>query len=509
MKQPIFLTVFLGLLFIAGGPWSISTAIAQQPGDTLWTGIYGGEEPDYGYSIQQTTDGGYITLGKTGSFGAGSADAWLLKTDANGDTLWTRTYGGDEPDYGYSIQQTTDGGYIIAGKTSSFGADSIDVWLLKTDADGDTLWTRIYGGSGIDIGYTVQQTTDGGYIIIGETDSFGAGECDVYLVKTDSSGDTLWTRTYGGWGFERSLTGKQTIDGGYIIAARQTSFGPENTWLLKTDANGDTLWTRFYGSGGHTSNLYSIQQTTDGGFIVTGGIYWYGRVGTYAWLLKTDADGNTLWTGIYPYCISTPNRPCWDCGTSVQQTMDGGYIIAGYSRYQDHARSHYDAFLFKTDANGDTLWSRIYGPFGWDEELFMCVEQTDDGGYIATGSKRIHDPNEPNSDNFDVWLVKVAGEQTGIVEEDENVPSKFITVTNYPNPFNAQTNISFNMGSAGEVRLDVYNVLGERVATLVDGHVRAGKHTITWDASKYPSGIYFYKLTAPEKVFTKKMTLLK
>jgi hypothetical protein len=158
-------------------------------GDTLWTKTYGLLLNDIGYSVQQTTDGGYIIAGETFSFGTGSSDVYLVKTDTLGNTLWTRTYGGTDWDGQPSVQQTTDGGYIIAGETFSFGSGSGDVYLVKTDTLGDTLWTRTYGGTDDDDGYSVQQTSDSGYIIAGHTKSFGAGSNDVYLIKTSVEGE--------------------------------------------------------------------------------------------------------------------------------------------------------------------------------------------------------------------------------------------------------------------------------------------------------------------------------
>ena len=170
---------FILLIFI------ISTSFAQQS----WIRIFGGTYQDVGYSVQKTSDGGYTVAGYTRSFGAGGYDVYIVKTDSSGDTIWTRTYGGVGEDYGYSIQQTMDGGYIITGYTNSFGVGWDDVYLIKTDSTGDTLWTRTFGGVYWDVAISIQQTTDGGYIVAGYAESFGAIDGDVCLIKTDSNGN--------------------------------------------------------------------------------------------------------------------------------------------------------------------------------------------------------------------------------------------------------------------------------------------------------------------------------
>jgi len=192
-----------------------------------WERTYGGPNVEWGYSVQQTSDGGYIVAGYSGSFPV--FGIYLLKTNASGDTLWTRTYGGLSWDQGNSVQQTSDGGYIVAGYTHSFGHANgwADVWLIKTNASGDTLWTRTYGGTNGDQGYSVQQTSDGGYIIAGWTNSFGAGGYDVYLIKANASGDTLWTKTYGGTNDDYGNSVQQTSDGGTSSQDGLTLLGQE------------------------------------------------------------------------------------------------------------------------------------------------------------------------------------------------------------------------------------------------------------------------------------------
>ena len=236
------------------------------PAQTVFRHTYGGVSFDRGYSAAQTADGGYIITGDTRSFGAGYRNVRLIKTDAFGDTIWTQTYGGAESDYGYSVRQTTDGGYILAGRTNSFGAGSYDSYLVKTDAFGDTIWTRTHGGTSRDYGYSVAQTADGGYVVTGTTLSSGAGGYDVWLIKTDANGDTLWTRTYGGPDWDKGYSIRQTADGGYIITGYTASFGAGNydVWFIKTDAAGDTMWTRIWG-GTDDDVGRSVAQTADGG----------------------------------------------------------------------------------------------------------------------------------------------------------------------------------------------------------------------------------------------------
>jgi hypothetical protein len=353
------------------------TALAQPSPDTLWTRMYGGSGRDEAYSIQQTDDGGYIVAGFTSSFGVDRAgDFYLVKANSVGDTLWTRTYGGSLNDLAYSVQQTTDGGYIVAGATSSFSAGDYDMYLVKTDEFGDTLWTRSYGDTSQDWAWSVQRTDDGGYILAGHTASFGAGDYDMYLVKTDDYGDTLWTRTYGGTEDEIAYSIRQTTDGGYIVAGYSESFDADtaDVYLVKLDDQGDTLWTRTYGGSGGDGG-YCVKQTDDGGYILAGYTWSFGTgLSGDIYLVKTDSQGDTLWTRTFGGSRE-------DRAYSVQQSSDGGYILAGYTL--SSGASGYDFYLVKTDSHGDSLWTRTYG--GDMDDYASCVRQTTDGGYILAG----------------------------------------------------------------------------------------------------------------------------
>jgi len=254
---------------------------------------YWGWNFDKAYSVQQTSDGGYIVAGYTRSFGAGWDDIILIKTAANGNIQWARTYGGIGDDRAYSVQQTSDGGYIVAGVTNSFGAGSWDIFLIKTDASGNIQWAKTYGGTGDDRAYSVQQTSDGGYIVAGVTNSFGAGSWDIFLIKTDASGNIQWAKTYDG-GIDDDVSSiQQTSDGGYIVAGVTNSFGAGyiDIFLIKTAANGNIQWAKTYG-GTYDDYAHSVQQTSDGGYIVAGVTNSFGAGYIDIFLIKTDANGN-------------------------------------------------------------------------------------------------------------------------------------------------------------------------------------------------------------------------
>jgi len=300
-------------------------SFAQAP-DTLWTKIIGGSDDDSGNCIQQTNDGGYIITGETKSFGAGLNDIWLVKTNELGDTLWTKTYGGSADENCNSVQQTSDGGYILFTERVFFSSDYWKVWLIKTNETGDTNWTKIIGGNKH---YFVQSGIEligEGYIFVGYHKTSAAGPEDLWIVKTDATGDTIWTKTYGATDRDLGNQIKQTADCGYIIAASTRSFGAgdNDCWLIRTNSSGDTLWTKTFG-GTEADFCSSVWQTSDNGFILVGSTRSFGTAnGKYdIWMIKTNNTGDTLWTRTFGGVEN-------DGAFSIQQTVDEGYILVGY-----------------------------------------------------------------------------------------------------------------------------------------------------------------------------------
>jgi hypothetical protein len=358
--------------------------------DEEWNRTFGGADYDEARSVQQTEDGGFILAGYTASFGAGNADAWLIKTDSLGNEEWSKTFGGGDSDQAWSVQQTEDGGFILAGNTFSFGAGNADAWLIKTDGSGNEEWSRTFDREGTDDARSVQQTEDGGFILAGNTFENG----DAWLIKTDDSGNEEWSRTFGGGGADKARSVQQTRDGGFILAGYTASFGAGNAdaWLIKTDSLGNEEWSRTFG-GTFFDGCFSVQQTTDSSFILAGSSASFGENGD-VWLIKTDDSGNEEWSRTFG---GGGTDEAW----SVQQTEDGGFILAGYTGTD--TMGSWNAWLIRTDHFGNEVWNRTFGERGWDEAL--SVQQTEDGSFILAGFTDSYGVG-----SRDAWLIKTCGE---------------------------------------------------------------------------------------------------
>jgi hypothetical protein len=286
MKKSTLTVALFGLLMFS--------LVIPVGASSMWSQTYGGTENDGALSLVQTSDGGYALAGMTESFGHGSDrdDFWLVKTDSSGNMEWNQTYGGTKNEYGFCLAQTSDGGYAMAGSTYSFGAGNHDSWLVKTDAFGNMEWNQTYGGTDADGATSLIQTADGGYVLAGSTRSFGAGEDDFWLIKTDEVGKMQWNRTYGGTGSDIAISLIETSDGGYALVGYTESFGAgsDDFWFVKTDEIGNMQWNQTYG-GTKGDYAFSLVETSDGGYAIAGYTFLVGAGNSDLWLIKTDEQG--------------------------------------------------------------------------------------------------------------------------------------------------------------------------------------------------------------------------
>jgi hypothetical protein len=355
----------------------LQTDFASSEQDVIWNKTYGGSGYDVAYSVQQTSDEGYIMAGHTTSLGAGMTDIYVIKINANGDKEWERTFGEDERDWGYSVQQTSDGGYIVAGTTYKYKGVYVAAILIKIDSNGNKEWENVFN-SGDTYARSVQQTSDGGYIMGGEKGPY------LHLIKTYFSGNEQWRKTFeGSISWVDGYSVQQTSDGGYILGG--TSYDYQH--LIKTDANGNKEWENQFPGG--EGRRCSAQQTRDGRYMITG-TKWSGFGSLYDFqLIKTYANGTKQWE-------ETSGEDSSTFGYSGHQTSDGGYIMAGGIGYSD-------VYLIKTDSDGKAEWNNTFG--GSSDDVAYSVQQTSDGGYIIAGY----------TDSFgagysDVYLIKLKGD---------------------------------------------------------------------------------------------------
>jgi len=402
--------LFVGLIF-----WSCEDAKNEEP---IYTFVktFGANGGDIGRSVQQTTDNGYIITGKT-NYGA-----LLIKTNSQGIEEWNNIVGEAVGGEGRWVQQTDDGGYVIIGTANMGSYSPMEILLFKTDSDGDVEWQRNFGGIDYGLfdddseGRFVQQTDDGGFILTGYTYSTKNLTNDVWLIKTDANGNEEWNRTLGDsiyfqWNaggdeepmpyalYDYGYSVQQTSDGGYIIGGYSYSWCFDSDWritcksnvlLIKTDSRGDREWLKSFGESkaGEFHRGHSVRQTPDGGYIIAGERA-IGNEESNFWLIKTDSNGNQIWDKTY--------GNGGERGWSVQQTTDGGYIMTGqtYSNLTDW-------WLLKTDSNGNEMWDKIFGGSGQDYGGY-CVQQTTDGGYVIIGQTGSYG-------GADVWLIKTDSE---------------------------------------------------------------------------------------------------
>ena len=464
VKKSLF--VLLAVLFAA-------IPLTAQGG---WIKNYGDEYYDEtGRMVQETTDGGYVVFGNVSS-GAGSRDMWLVKTDAQGDTQWTRVYGAEAPEYCYSGQETAEGGYILAGFTQSFGAGNTDIWLVKTDAVGDTQWTKTYGGPEDQWATYVGQTLDGGYMIIGETESFGP--CDdgnIWVIKTDSKGDTLITHFYGDTLYNDLHCANRSTPGHYVMVGAIWSVSDEYYSMIEIDWEGYEWSSYPYDPRGYTPTIITHVQLGHAGHVLSGGAYHIDDVsgGPALWISELSIiDGYEIWSARY----GGYDSEVFEVGNCIRQTTDSGYIVA--SNYWT---------LIKTDKVGDSLWTRTY------EGYPKYVLPTSDSGYLVTGLR-----------DGDLWLLKTDANgdtvTVGVEEQVIDPPVEWSVVS----PIGGRIRLRYTNCPQG-FHAEVFNATGRKVDEV---HATESSGMIIWGRC-YGPGVYFIRSTSARSSSTQKVLLLR
>jgi hypothetical protein len=456
-----------------------------------WAKCYGGTDNDYARFVQLTPDGGYIICGEEHSIDGdvtgnhGSVDYWIVKTDDLGILQWQKTFGGTFSDNCLTIALTRDGGYILGGATLSHDGDISennsdtlqvsDYWVVKVDSGAVLQWEKTLGGSGNDWGKAAQQTYNGGYIIAGMTESNDSdvtgshGFQEYWVAKLDSVGNLIWQKALGGSGRDDGYFVIQSADSGYVVAGAAFSndgdvsgnHGGKDWWIVKLDIAGNIQWQKTLG-GTSSEEPYSVIQTSDGGYMAAG--FTFSNNGDVTgnhgnkdyWLVKLDGSGNLQWQKCY-------GGSAVDEAHSVEQTNDGGYIVAGYSGSNDgdvsgnHGGSDY--WILKTDSAGVLQWQKSLG--GGTTDIAQCVKQSTDGGYIVVGSTSSNDGDViGNHDTTtighpDYWVVKLGNSETGIIENKN-------PIQNFNAHFYSPNNLSlyfFSLQSA-KLLLTLFDITG-------------------------------------------------
>ena len=471
-----------------------------QPPDIAWSVTLGGVEPDNAFGVLELENGGFMVLGsKTDSQGSGYCDVWLLKFSEDGQVEWEKTYGGTDHDWGNSFVQTQDGGFLIACGTYSCGSGGIDVWLLKTDSSGELLWDSTYGGIYDDTPAAIQVNSEGDIFIAATTASFGAGSSDIWFLQLDSCGTQISARTYGDQYGDRARDLILTDDESCVILAECIPYGAsKHMWLFEVDSGGDVVWETTYGFCMDVG-VRSLCATPEDEYLVTGSTAAYSGYHGDVWLVRLDLTGTVLWDSVFGGSLC-------DQGFAGCVTPDGDYLIGGYS-YSSTGMS-FDFYLLEVDRTDGLEWETTYGSEMLEEMMDMIL--TSDGGCIMVGltyTKILHDT--------DLYIIKT--EPLNLdpqVRPDPPEPPESFSFRVYPNPPGAASImfLELQLPVAGSVHVELYDLRGRRVSTVAEQYFQAGVHTLEWNISSsgsaVPPGAYFLKTNFNEIRVIEKLVIL-
>jgi hypothetical protein len=475
---------------------SANTGSAQQ---IKFRHVLGNTGYDYGISARQTFDKGYIVCGSTTSVGSGNTDVYMIKTDSLGVPVNEKHIGGINVDQGSCIRQTADSGYVILGYTNGMGAGGYDIYVIKTDLQLNILWNKTYGGTDWDFGNSIEQTSDGGYIICGSTYSYGSGDEDYYLIKTDAKGDTLWTRTYGGKGREEGRAAIQTADGGYALTGYSMSLGDTlgDFYTLKTNATGDVIWTNKFG-GTQLDLANDILEQKTGGFIVCGETKSFGAGKSDGILLEISDTGSSGRT----YLIGNKED---DYLQSLTERIDGKIMFAGFTKSYGYGGKG-DIYFGIINTDWTHFEATTFG--GKDgKEITGSIEPTNDKGAIICGTT-----NSFRNLLDDIYLVKTDSTGFSAPEEvilitkiDEQEKNNSFHFTAFPNPAQEMVYLDVTTSSRSFL-IQLTDITGRILKQKSIAHHPVNS-TIPINVGGFADGIYFIKITTEASTLSKRIVV--
>jgi len=487
-----------------------------------WQRSLGGIWKDQAYCIEQTSDSGYIVAGHSFSNDGdvtgnhGNDDYWIVKLTSTGVISWQKSLGGSGYDVAVSVQQTSDGGYIVGGYSLSNDGDVTgnhggnDLWVIKLTSTGVISWQKSLGGSNAETSFynSIRQTSDDGYVIIGESSSNDGdvtgnnGNKDVWVVKLTSTGAIAWQKSLGGNDHDQGRSIQQTLDGGYIVAGTSRSndgdvsgnHGDYDYWIVKLTNTGAISWQKTLGGSGY-EDVASIQQTLDGGYIVAG--YSFSNDGDVTgnhgnndyWIVKLTNTGAISWQ-------KTLGGSGYESAYHIRQSTDGGFLVFGVSSSNDGDLTDNngagDSWVVKLTGTGSISWQKSLGGSLADGTYYGS--ETSDGGYIIAGQSQSNDGDVTgNHGSNDCWIVKLSFPND--IKENSEL-DKFII---YPNPTSGKLSIILEERNATSIT--IRNSLGQ----LMQSEKHLFTNQLELDLSTYPTGIYLLQLEVDGQVVTKKI----
>jgi hypothetical protein len=436
-----------------------------------------------GQDVVACADGCYLIAGYTTNSTLYDCDIQLTKTDAVGNKLWQKSFGGSKPDFPCHMIPSGDGNFLIVGYSQSYGGGDKDIILIKVDADGNAAWTKTYGSWGNDVGDDVIATSDGNFLIVGSSNSGSSTGLNANLIKVDAGGNVIWNKQYGGGSDDFGHSVKQCSDGGFIMLGHSFSYGTNgDAYLLKTDASGNEAWYKNFGGSQYDEGTY-ITTNSDGSFTFLVRDSSNAGQDIDVKIIKTDGSGNTVWTKNYG-----GNKK--DTPKMISNTSDGGYIIAAISRSFGWVNP--DMWILKTNSAGDTTWTRHYGGVA-HEHAYVAKEQGD-GSYIVVGKSDSYGPD------MDIMFLKLNSQGTLAVGVNELFADAG-TIKVYPNPSNGKMKI--DLSGTEFARITIKDVVGNEIYA-VQG---IKEEELSIDLRTQQPGIYFLRCESDKGTALKKFII--